>query len=47
MGELHRAGNQIARSERLRVAGLAFLTCILALVFLMLLVADGVQAAGI
>ncbi len=47
MGEFDRAGRLIAQSERLRVAGLAFLTCMLALLFLMLLVADGVQAAGI
>jgi hypothetical protein len=47
MGAIYGAKQKVASSERVRVAALACVNCVLAVLFIMLLLADGVQAAGI
>ena len=47
MGEIRRTSEEIGKSERVRVTILACFTGVLAVAFLVLLIADGVQAAGL
>jgi hypothetical protein len=47
MGAINGATRKVTSSERARVAALACINCVLAVLFLMLLLADGVQAAAL